>query len=174
MSSIPNISAIDLFCGIGGLSYGLRKAGINVKAGIDIDTSCKYTYESNCAAPFINESVENINVEFLKDYFKDADVKLLAGCAPCQPFSSYTYKNDKKQDKRWGLLYEFSRLIDETTPDIVTMENVPTLLNFKTAPVFFDFVEHLENKGYKVWYNVVYAPDYGIPQKKEAFGFISI
>lgn len=167
MDTKINISAIDLFCGIGGLSYGLREAGINVKAGIDIDETCEYAYSKNCNAEFINESIESISSSFLNKIYGDIDIRLLAGCAPCQPFSSYTYKGDKQNDTRWQLLYEFSRLIEETKPDIVTMENVPTLLTFKSAPVFNDFVEKLKVNSYHVWYKIVYSPDYGIPQKRK-------
>lgn len=161
------ISAIDLFCGIGGLSYGLKSAGINVKAGIDIDSECEYAYSVNCEAKFIGESVDKIKASTLNDIYGESKVKILAGCAPCQPFSSYNYKNKKQKDKKWQLLYEFARLVKETNPNIVTMENVPTLLNFKKAPVFLDFVKELKDMGYNVWYNVVYAPDYGIPQKRK-------
>ncbi len=166
MNNSVNISAIDLFCGIGGLSYGLLKSGIKVKAGIDIDKTCEFAYEKNCKANFIKESIENIKGEKLRNIYDPVDMKLLAGCAPCQPFSSYTYKTDKKEDNRWQLLYEFSRLIEETKPDFVTMENVPTLLKFKDAPVFNDFVNRLKENKYYVWFDIVFAPDYGIPQNR--------
>ena len=162
-----NISAIDLFCGIGGLSFGLMQAGIDVKAGIDIDKTCKYIYEKNCNSTFVHQSILDVKGIELNKIFNDNDIKVLAGCAPCQPFSSYTYKADKPDDNRWQLLYEFSRLISETNPDIVTMENVPTLLKFKKAPVFIDFVENLKAQGYIVWFKIVYAPDYGIPQNRK-------
>jgi DNA (cytosine-5)-methyltransferase 1 len=161
------ISAVDLFCGIGGLSYGLQNAGIKVKVGIDLDKTCKYTYEANCNAKFIPANIKDIKSSDVNIYFDDNDVKLLVGCAPCQPFSTYTYKKDKQKDERWQLLYEFSRLITEVKPDIVSMENVPSLLNFKKAPVFYEFVDSLKKNGYNVFYKIVYAPDYGIPQKRK-------
>lgn len=161
------ISAIDLFCGIGGLSYGLKEAGIKIKAGIDINDSCQYAFETNCASKFINKDISKVTSFELNALYKKNEIKILVGCAPCQPFSSYTYKDDKQKDSRWQLLYEFARLIKEIEPVIVSMENVPTLLNFKEAPVFYDFVNQLQNEGYFVWYKVVYAPDYGIPQKRK-------
>jgi DNA (cytosine-5)-methyltransferase 1 len=162
-----NIVAIDLFCGIGGLSYGLKQSGIKIKAGIDTDESCRYAFETNCKAKFINQDILKITGDELNSlYGKDA-IKVLVGCAPCQPFSSYSYKNNSQQDPRWILLNEFSRLIKEVKPVVVSMENVPTLLNFKKAPVFLNFVESLKQGGYFVWYNIVYAPDYGIPQKRK-------
>ncbi|MCD4795535.1 MAG: DNA cytosine methyltransferase [Bacteroidales bacterium] len=162
-----NISAIDLFCGIGGLSYGFKKAGIEIKVGIDIDESCQYAFETNCKSKFIIKDISEVKGDELNSLYNKNDTKVLVGCAPCQPFSSYTYKNDKQKDNRWQLLYEFTRLIKEINPVVVSMENVPTLLNFKEAPVFYDFVESLENEGYFVWYKIVYAPDYGIPQKRK-------
>jgi len=167
MNILKNIEAIDLFCGIGGLSYGLLNAGIKVKAGIDIDKTCKYSFEMNCEAPFIAQDIKEITGEKLNNLYNENTTKILAGCAPCQPFSSYTYKKDKKKDERWQLLYEFARLVKETKPIVVSMENVPTLLNFKEAPVFYDFIKELEEQNYFVWYKIVFAPDYGIPQKRK-------
>jgi len=162
-----NISAIDLFCGIGGLSYGLSKAGIEVKAGIDIDKTCKYAFETNCESIFISNDIAKVKGIELNTFYGKNDIKVLVGCAPCQPFSSYTYKSDKQKDHRWQLLYEFVRLIKEVKPTIVSMENVPTLLTFKEAPVFNNFIESLEKEDFFVWYSIVYAPDYGIPQKRK-------
>ena len=167
MSLTKKISAIDLFCGIGGLSYGLKNSGINIVAGVDIDDTCKYTFETNCKSKFINTDISSISGDDLNSLYNFDDIKVLVGCAPCQPFSSYTYKDDKQKDQRWQLLYEFTRLISEVQPTIISMENVPTLLNFKEAPVFKDFVTTLNQLGYFVWHKVIYAPDYGIPQKRK-------
>jgi DNA (cytosine-5)-methyltransferase 1 len=162
-----NISAIDLFCGIGGLSYGFKNAGIKIKAGIDLDKSCQYAFETNCKTKFINKDISEVKGARLNSLYDKNDTKVLVGCAPCQPFSSYTYKKDKQKDRRWQLLYDFVRLIKEVKPVIVSMENVPNLLTFKKAPVFHDFVDSLEREGFFVWHKIVYAPDYGIPQKRK-------
>lgn len=161
------ITAVDLFCGIGGLSYGLKQAGINVKAGFDFDNKCKYAYEENCEADFIHADITNIKKNEITKYYKQNDTKILLGCAPCQPFSTYTLNGDKQKDTRWQLLYEFTRLIKETNPDIVSMENVPNLLKFKKEPVFENFVKELKSEGFHVWHDIVYSPDYGIPQKRK-------
>ncbi|AYB35487.1 DNA cytosine methyltransferase [Chryseolinea soli] len=160
------ISAIDLFCGIGGLSYGMKKAGIRMVAGIDIDDTCEYAYKANVKADFIAQNIAKLNGKQLKkDYWSDDDrVKILVGCAPCQPFSSHTNKNKhRKKGNRWRLLNEFVRLIDETGCDIVSMENVPNLSNQK---IFEDFINFLESKKYHVSYSNVYCPEFGIPQKR--------
>lgn len=160
-----NTSAIDIFCGIGGLSYGLKKAGISIIAGVDVDKNCKYPYEKNVQAEFILRDVSNLHGEEINERYWSKDVlKILVGCAPCQPFSTHSNKiKDRIQTKKWWLLREFERLVDETKPHIVTMENVPNLANQK---IFQSFVAFLERSGYYVSYSNVYCPDYGIPQKR--------
>ncbi len=167
MNLSTNISAIDLFCGIGGLSHGLKKSGIPVLAGIDSDVSCRFAYESNNEADFIGGDITSITgEELLNKYWDKPGVKVLVGCAPCQPFSTHANKikdEEKEGGKKWNLLNEFARLIEETDPEIVSMENVPNLANKK---IFQEFVDLLKSKGYHVAFSKVYCPDYGIPQKR--------
>lgn len=156
-----------MFCGAGGLTHGLQKAGLNVVAGYDIDAACRFAYEKNNKSLFVQKSVTEIESDELKKYFADADVKVLAGCAPCQPFSSYS--NSSKQDdlpgkdERWSLLYSFAKQIEYSSPDIITMENVPGVVNHQ---VFQDFISSLNKEGYHVWYDTVYCPDYGMAQSR--------
>jgi len=163
-----DIAAIDLFCGIGGLTHGLIKEGLNVVAGIDIDDTCKYAFESNNNSKFISKSVTNVSSKEIDDLFGTAKIKILVGCAPCQPFSSYTFKDpEKKDNEKWKLLYEFERLIIESKPDIVSMENVSQLINFKKEPVFDDFIKTLKDEGYYVHYEIVNCTEYGVPQNRK-------
>lgn len=158
--------AIDLFCGIGGLSYGLKKAGIEVAAGVDLDDSCKYAYEENIKGEFLSKDISKLQGnELASKYWAEGDAyKILVGCAPCQPFSSHSNKNkNKRRSSRWRLLNEFSRLIKEAKPDVVSMENVPNLSN---QLIFQDFIEFLKKQKYSVSYSNVYCPDYGIAQKR--------
>ncbi len=85
------------------------------------------------------------------------------GCAPCQPFSAYNQKND---DPNWKLLSDFGRLIVETEPHVVSMENVPRLLNFRAGAVFRDFTDILKAAGYEVTSDILYGPDYGLAQTR--------
>lgn len=161
--NLPKVSGVDLFCGVGGLTHGLIKSGIKVRAGIDLDTSCKYAYEVNNKAEFIGADITEITGEQIQKYWQDDEVKILVGCAPCQPFSTHANKvkdQDKEQGDKWNLLNEFIRLVRETTPDIISMENVTNLSN---KQVFRDFVGQLEELEYNVKYQNVYCPDYGIP-----------
>lgn len=165
MNKSLNVSAIDLFCGIGGLSFGLKKSGINIKAGIDQDKSCEYAYTKNNKADFIGDDITNIKGRSIKEkYWSEDQIKILAGCAPCQPFSTHSNKiKGKENTVKWNLLDEFLRLVKETNPEIVSMENVPNLSN-KT--IFLNFKTTLEEYGYWVSFQNVYCPDYGIPQKR--------
>ena len=160
---------IDLFCGIGGLSYGLKCQGIKILAGFDLDYTCQYAYETNTGGKFYYRDVKTISGDEINKLYsqKKNVIKVLAGCAPCQPFSSYAFKNKNKDKDKYNLLYEFGRLVKEVHPDIVTMENVPAIASFKLKSVLADFVEVLQNEGYNVKYKVVYCPDYGIPQTRK-------
>ena len=73
------ITAVDLFCGAGGLSNGLKKAGINVSLGIDVDPACEYPFSFNNGAEFLLKSVEELNAEELEGSFKENAFRLLAG-----------------------------------------------------------------------------------------------
>lgn len=159
-----NISCVDLFCGAGGLTHGFVLEGVPVVAGIDMDPACRFPYEANNSAKFIERDVSKVSAAELTQLFGNADWKILAGCAPCQPFSTYAqrYALDGK-DGKWGLLYEFARLAKGTRPDIITMENVPAVAKHS---VFQDFVDTLKRLGYKVWFDVVDSSKYGVPQTR--------
>ena len=154
-------SVIDLFCGAGGLSYGLSKERLTLVCGIDVDAACRYPYEANTKAKFILRDVTKISGSELADAFVPDLPRVLVGCAPCQPFSLY---NQGRDDPKWALLTEFSRLIRASRPDIVSMENVQQLRRFRDGRVLSNFVEELEQEGFHVTCKDVYCPDYGVPQ----------
>ena len=164
---LPSIEVVDLFCGIGGLSYGMKSKGFKILAGFDLDATCKYAYETNNEAKFIFKDIRRVTQKDIAPLYSKKAIKVLAGCAPCQPFSSYAFKNEKKDPDKYDLLYEFGRLVEEILPDIVTMENVTQIMSFKAKPVLQDFVNKLKSLEYSVSVNKVYCPDYGIPQTRK-------
>ena len=164
---LPKIQVVDLFCGIGGLSYGLKTGGFEILAGFDLDWTCQYAYVHNNEAKFNYKDIKSVTKEDILPLYSQNAIKVLAGCAPCQPFSSYAFKNKQKDPNKYDLLYEFGRLVKEVHPDIVTMENVPAIASFKLKDVFNDFVKTLKEEQYKVSYQVVYCPDYGVPQTRK-------
>ncbi len=166
-----SIKVVDLFCGIGGLTHGFVKEKFNVVAGYDFDVSCRFAYESNNNALFVHKDIGEVDASEILAHFNDSDIKILVGCSPCQPFSTYSYKSQDK--KKWNLLYQFSRLIKEVQPDIISMENVPRLADFDKSPVFTDFLNTLKNNDYKTFYKIVNCPDYGIPQRRKRLVLIA-
>ena len=161
---MKKIACVDLFCGAGGLTHGFVLEGLPVVAGIDLDPACRYPYVANNQAQFLERDVNKLTSDELLSLFGDAEFTVLAGCAPCQPFSTYAqrYELDGK-DGKWGLLYEFSRLAKGAQPDVITMENVPTVAKHE---VFQDFVDTLKRLGYTVWFDVVDSSKYGVPQMR--------
>jgi DNA (cytosine-5)-methyltransferase 1 len=145
-----------------GAVHGLEKAGIKVGLGVDIDPACKYPYEENNAAAFLQESVADPSADDLTGSVRGASYTLLAGCAPCQPFSTYQQKLGPS-DERWNLLSHFGRLVEELCPDLVTMENVP---NLAKQDVFEKFVGRLEKLGFHVSFEVVNCVDFGVLQHR--------
>jgi DNA (cytosine-5)-methyltransferase 1 len=111
-------------------------------------------YTANNDSEFLCKSVTEIKGEHLEPYFTKCDYKLLAGCAPCQPFSTYSHGWSSPDDHRWHLLLEFNRLIEETKPELVTMENVPKL---QKMSIFQEFVASMESLGYAVDHRVFVA-----------------
>lgn len=160
------IEAIDLFCGIGGLSYGVMKSGIHIVAGLDSDPTCKYSFTQNVSQNFLKEDISRFDFSKLNELYSPDAFRILVGCAPCQPFSSHSNKRrgEVKSDKRWGLLGYFGKAIESVRPDIVSMENVPGLA--KTS-IFREFETFLKESGYYIDYGVAYCPDYGVPQNRK-------
>lgn len=159
---------IDLFCGVGGLTHGLLDAGLNVIAGFDIDPTCKYTYEHNNHCDYHIQNIRDVHGDELNSLFSENSVKILVGCAPCQPFSQMRFKLGEAniKDEKYNLLLEFGRLIEEIHPTIISMENVPQI---RETRVYDRFIEILENNGYSYSEHVIYCPDYGIAQSRRRF-----
>lgn len=157
---------VDLFCGIGGLTHGLLQSGLQVLAGIDIDGSCRYAYETNNNAGFIEADIAQLSSNDIANLYPAGSIRALVGCAPCQPFSRYTqrYRKEGHIGSKWRLLYAFSDKVRDIMPEILSMENVPEL---EIEPVFHDFKDALIDMGYNVSWSIVYCPDYGVPQSRK-------
>lgn len=165
-----SIKAVDLFCGVGGLTHGLIQAGIDVIAGIDQDASCRFAYEANNPAKFIQSDIRTISAKAVMELYPPQTIQVLCGCAPCQPFSKHTQKKRKQtrpgqsEDQNWGLLTSFADIIRTGQPDIVSMENV---FSITKEAVFKDFLALLAENHYHASWKNVYCPDYGIPQNRK-------
>ena len=162
---------IDLFCGIGGLTRGLMDSGFNVIAGFDIDPTCQYTYEHNNNVPYHMQNIREIHAADLNELYTEDAIRILVGCAPCQPFSQMRFKlgEANEHDEKYNLLLEYGRLIEELHPTIISMDNVPQI---KKTEIYMQFIQMLQDIGYYFSEKVVYCPDYGIPQSRRRFVLI--
>jgi DNA (cytosine-5)-methyltransferase 1 len=158
-----NIACVDLFCGAGGLTHGLNTENIPVIAGIDVDENCRYPFEANNGGLFLKRDVGSLSSSDLNELFGGADVRVLAGCAPCQPFSTYSQRYKTVGTPRWNLLYQFGQFVKDLRPEIVTMENVSSV---SRHAVYDDFLATLHENGYQVFHGVVDCSNYGLPQSR--------
>jgi DNA (cytosine-5)-methyltransferase 1 len=162
------LTAIDLFCGAGGLSLGLENAGFKVLAGVEVNQKIAKTYVANHPkTKLLIRDIRNVSGSTL---LKTAGVKgiaLLAGCPPCQGFSALTAKY-RREDSRNNLVLEMARLVEQIEPKMVMMENVPGLATRGKA-MLDEFIRRIEAKGYVVNKSVLQLADYGIPQSRRRF-----
>jgi DNA (cytosine-5)-methyltransferase 1 len=152
---------ISLFSGCGGLDYGFHKAGFNVVYANDIAPSVKETYEYNLGKIEIGD-IREVNQSLLPE----CDI-VLAG-VPCQPFSNAGNRGSMA-DKRGTLFGEVIKIIDEKKPKVVLFENVRGFLSSKddTGILMPNRIENdLKQHGYNLFYKLLNASDYGVPQNR--------
>ncbi|EKD55687.1 MAG: hypothetical protein ACD_59C00074G0004 [uncultured bacterium] len=160
-------NAIDLFSGCGGLSEGMKKAGAQVIACVEIDKVAAECYKINHPETLvINEDIRKIKHNKLKRLLAGKPVHILAGCPPCQGFSTVRMLNKTVaiDDERNDLILEYYRFIKEIKPLTFMMENVPALKNYD---LFLTTVKKLEKMGYFIDYDVVDIQNYGVPQRRK-------
>jgi DNA (cytosine-5)-methyltransferase 1 len=169
MGNASQGKVIDLFSGVGGLTHGFVLEGFDVVAGIDIDDSCRYAFESNNGSRFIRKDIAEVTAEELRELYGDESLKILIACAPCQPFSTLNLNRAvyQKSSEKWASLSYLVRLITKVQPEVVSMENVPELADRKKFPIFGRFVRALKGNRYHVSYSVVDASKYGVPQRRK-------
>src|SRR5581483_7615500 len=107
--------------------------------------------------------ISRFTAKELRKLFRRASVRVLVGCAPCQPYSSLSRRRlrPKEAKKRWYPMYRFMRLVEDVRPEIVSMENVPDLSDVRKFPVFGEFLQVLRGLGYQTFHKVVDASRYG-------------
>lgn len=162
------IQVIDFFSGCGGTSCGFQAAGLEILAGIDIDTDATTTYKQNFpAATVIEGDLKTMNPSALSAIIgKRKKPLLFAGCAPCQPFSRQN-RSTNGADPRRTLLAEFGRFVKEWLPEYIFVENVPGMQKIQSSGPLHTFQTLLKKLGYQFECAVVPALWYGVPQKRE-------
>ncbi|WP_230279188.1 DNA cytosine methyltransferase [Croceicoccus sp. Ery15] len=168
------LTAIDLFCGAGGLSEGLRQAGFHVLAGNDFDEAAGATYaRTHKEARFLKGPIQNLTVEdFLRAArLKPGQLSVLAGGPPCQAYSVYNHQRGM-HDERSFLFKEYLRLVDGLAPEWVIMENVMGLLSTGQGAAVRAITEGFKSLGYDIAFKVLKAEEYGVPQERRRVVFI--
>ncbi len=165
-----SLNSIDLFAGGGGLSEGLKQAGFKVVSAVENNDIAAETFRHNNKDAVIFE--QDIRFVSGKEILKQCklnrgELDLLAGCPPCQGFSSLTLKYNEN-DERNSLISEVSRLILELEPKAVMVENVPGIID-KGHPFLDKFIKTIEKQGYIVNYDVLQVADFGVPQDRRRF-----
>lgn len=169
-------TVVDLFCGAGGLSRGFMDAGFNVVLGIDFDDAALNTFAKNhgTAQAMKLDLFNHDNINIIKKYLDDNNVKLdvLIGGPPCQGFS-LAGKRDEF-DKRNVLYSAMVKTASVLKPKIILLENVPSILSLYDGIAKKRIIEDFEELGYKMSVNILYAPDYGVPQIRKRAVFVGI
>lgn len=173
--------AIDFFCGGGGMTYGLRQAGIDVIAGIDFDPEARATYEwNNQPSVFLNRDLNRLPTKYLEEKLgvqRNDDEMIFVGCSPCQ-FYSIIRSSKEKSAKTKDLLLRFQRFVEYYRPGYLLIENVPGIVTNKES-AWKSFLPFLERAGYNnieignCKYDIINMKDYGVGQNRKRFSLIA-
>lgn len=167
-------TAIDLFCGAGGLTEGLRQAGFHVLAGNDFDEAAGRTFAATHQdAKFLPGPVQDITADALLSAagIKRGELDCLVGGPPCQAFSVYNHQRGM-HDERSQLFKEYLRLVEGLNPRWVVMENVTGITSAGNGAAVGAILSGLKKLGYKVEHKVLRAEEYGVPQERRRVVFI--
>lgn len=175
-SKAPTLHVIDFFCGCGGTSKGMERAGMKVLCGLDWNEQALATFRHNFPeAHALQADIRNLRPEDLEPIIKNipAGQLLFSGCAPCQPFSKQNGHRSTK-DERIPLLLEFLRFVRHFKPAYVFVENVPGLQKVDMRQgMFRSFLDGLQSLHYAVQHDIVASQDYGVPQRRHRLVLIA-
>ena len=163
---MPFLPMVDLFCGAGGLSFGLTRAGFTPVYAIDLDKWACRTYSRNIGPHVESASIIGLTARSImkKSGLKRGQLALVCGGPPCQGFS--TQRRGPRQDERNALVVEFARIAVDLRPALILIENVPGLLGRRGQSEFEALAGILGRSGYRFDASVVDAGDYGVPQNR--------
>ena len=161
-------AAIDLFSGCGGLTLGLKRAGFEVVAAVEVDERAKQTYAANHrSVRLYHTDIRELSArKVMADLgLKRGDLGLLAGCPPCQGFSRMRTRNGERaaRDPRNALVDDFGRFVSDFLPKTVMLENVPGLARHQR---FLALRRELKRLGYEDFVDELDSADFGVPQRR--------
>lgn len=162
------LKAIDLFSGCGGLTLGLKKAGFEVRAALDVDPLAVETYRKNHpSTAIITDDIRSVTGQTLlrRTGLRKGELDLVAGCPPCQGFSALRTLNGGVtiDEPMNDLVFDFVRIVEQTLPRAVMLENVPGLLDDARLKLV---TARLEAVGFRCKADVFDAVEYGVPQRR--------
>ena len=168
---MEKLLAIDLFCGVGGTTLGLKKAGFNVVAAVDCMEEAVQGYQMNHPEVDVwkNDITKITPLSIMrKKGVKKGELDLLAGCPPCQGFSRIRSRSAEEisRDDRNDLVFQYIRFVKTFLPKTVMLENVPGLMSDKRMKEVERLLMTLK---YDLDYKVLDAADYGVPQRRRRF-----
>lgn len=158
--------AVDLFAGCGGLSEGMRRSGFDVRVAIEIDANAASAYKMNHPdTEVLQRDIYKVKAREVLELLGNGKLHLLAGCPPCQGFSSVRKLNRRRstRDKRNKLVMEYLRFVEELKPLTIMMENVPGIVDYY---LFRKLIRRLKELGYFIKFDIVNVKDYGVPQRR--------
>ncbi len=162
------MKVIDTFAGAGGFSLGFEMAGCTITGAIEIDRWASDTFKFNHPdATVVCNDIAKVSNEYVLKIFGKDNPDIILGGPPCQGFSICNKNNGDPKDPRNSLFEEFLRIGRVLNPNVMIMENVPNLVRAKTRnnEVVVDIIcSELKKMGFFVYYNILEATDYGIPQ----------
>jgi DNA (cytosine-5)-methyltransferase 1 len=170
-------TVVDLFSGCGGMSWGLHRTGFKVLAAIDCWNRALKTFECNHPeSKIIQSDITQLDPRTVMATLglQTGELDCLIGGPPCQGFSknvpaAYRFLEDPRNQ----LFRDFLRFVEVMLPKVVVMENVAEIHNAYAGQVKEEIVESLECLGYEVQVEVLFAPDYGIPQRRRRCFFFA-
>ena len=175
MDTPERLTAIDLFCGAGGLSEGFRQAGFHVLAGQDFDEAAGATFAStHPEAKFLGGKIQDVTVPSLLKAtgLRRGEADVLIGGPPCQGYSVYNHQRGES-DPRAGLFREYLRIVKGVQPKWLVMENVTGITSIAEGGIVREIEHGMAALGYRVRMKILRAEDFGVPQERRRVFFIA-
>lgn len=160
-------TSVDLFSGAGGMTYGLKRAGIDAVIANDFMESACVTLKANC--PEIPVLFGDVTDDYVKQQIIDEGVKhhadIICGGPPCQGFSMAGFR--AADDPRNQLFRDFVEIVSKVNPKVIVFENVPGLMSYKGGETYRQIVQLFSDLGYEAEGRMLMANEYGAPQKRK-------
>lgn len=172
------INVLDLFCGTGGISFGLACANsaFTTVAGIDLDeTACQTAQANHPRAAILPNALENVSASQVLEAARVDTIDVIVGGPPCQGFSSLRpTRGTTLNDPRNKLYLEYQRMVRDLRPRVFLLENVVGIVNATKGELLIDLLNGFADIGYRCDWRILNAANFGVPQKRERFILLGV